>query len=247
MENYFLRYAEKNKLDVSNLNEFTIIDNGFNGYNNFITWADGDDMPDGWKKHIKGTQSSLGLHYRINLTAPGTRHLAYYTDPKRVFHRMWCVDNLSDREAKLSSIWFDSSFHLIQMLSSRLPGGGGWTSYQGYLVSEFNLIEPGKLDEEEENALLEVFEEVSNVEFPALIEQITRNIDNNLLSEEEENALEKEYPAAYEKIGDGFEPRRKIDRKILSVLGISENHQDELLKQLYPLLVNELVTLKQMM
>ena len=246
-EHYFLRYAHKGLLDASNLQEFTIIEDGFEEFNDFIKWADGDEMPDGWKDHVKGTQSSLGLHYRINLTAPGTRHLAYYSSPKRVFHRMWCVDGLSDKEAKVSSIWFDSSFHLIQMLSSRLPGGGGWTSYQGYLVSEFKLIEPDKLDEEDEDALLSVFNEVSDVEFPALVEQIARNIDDDLLSDEEENALEKEYPTAYEYLGDGFAPRKRIDSEVLSAIGISENRQDDLLKRLYPLLINELVALKQMM
>ena len=247
VDTYFLRYADKDTLDVSDLQDFTITDNNFDGFENFVKWADGDEMPDGWKDHIRGTQSSLALHYRIDLTAPGTRHLAYYTDPKRVFHRMWCVNNLTEKEAKLSSIWFDSSFHLIQMLSSRLPGKGGWTSYQGYLVSEFKLIETGKLDEEDEKTLLDVFDEVSDVEFPALVEQVTRNVNEDVLSEEEEDALEKEYPAAYEKIGDGFEPRKRIDREVLSVIGFSENRQDELLKQLYPLLINELVTLKRMM
>lgn len=247
VDEYFLRYANKDTLDVSDLQDFTITGDNFDGFENFVKWVDDDEMPDGWKDHIQGTQSSLGLHYRIDLTAPGTRHLAYYTDPKRVFHRMWCVNNLSEKEAKLSSIWFDSSFHLIQMLSSRLPGKGGWTSYQGYLISEFKLIETNKLDEENEDALLSVFNEVSDVEFPSLIEQISRNIDYDLLPEEEKNALEEEYPTAYEKMGDGFEPRKRIDREVLSVIGISENRQDELLKQLYPMLVNELVTLKQMM
>lgn len=247
VSNYFLRYADKDRLDVSDLRDFTITDDSFSEFDNFTNWSDGDEMPDGWKDHIQGTQAPLGLHYRIDLTAPGTRHLAYYTDPKRVFHRMWCVNDLSNKEAKLLSVWFDSSFHLIQMLSSRLPGKGGWTSYQGYLVSEFKLIEPDKLDKENEDELLSVFNEVSDVEFPSLVEQISRNIDDDLLSDEEENALEKEYPTAYEKMGDGFEPRKRIDREVLSAIGISENRQDELLKQLYPLLINELVALKQMM
>jgi hypothetical protein len=82
----------------------------------------------------------------------------------------------------------------------------------------FKVIDVSKLEKEEKNTLLQVFEKLSEVEFPSIIQQLEQR----------------------------FWARLELDKKILEILGFSEKEINELLPKVYNIIVNELKSQKEM-
>ncbi|UBF19622.1 type IIG restriction modification enzyme [Halorubrum tailed virus 10] len=246
VEPYFLRKPYRQKLDITDLEEHTVV-REFDELDRFLSLSEEDGIPDGWESHIVDNAAHTSIPETVDLTAPGTSHIVYFTSKPRVSHRMWMHSDLNEAESKVLSLWFDSSFGLLQMLLTRVPGRGGWTKYRKYTQNRFYTIHPNRLSDEDKELLMDCFEDVHDVEAPSLVKQMASNVNPDNLSDEQTAALERHFPEAEDELGDGFEPKKTLDETILSVLGFEETRMEEILETIYVDLLIELVELKEMM
>jgi len=110
----------------------------------------------------------LVLNRRFNLTAPGTKALAFFSDEKVLpvgLH--WSV--LLDRQvSKAMCLWFNSIFYLIELLLLHTETGG---SYMIITEGQARQLHIPNLSSCDINGLLQAFEQVRYMEFPPLVQQ----------------------------------------------------------------------------
>lgn len=241
VEPYFLRKPYRTKVDVSNIPEYTVV-RPFDSLDRFLSLAEQDEIPDGWEQHIEEKSSHMAIPETIDLTAPGTRHPVYYSDKNRVWHRMWMPSNFSKLDARLHTLWFDSSLGILQFLLSRVPGRGGWTKYRRYSQSRFFTLDPDSLNDTEKSHMESVWDDWSDTECPSLAQQMAQLTDDSQLDTDQKEKVER-YFEARDNIGDGFAPRKELDKAVVRVADLDET----ILDKIYPRLLMELVELKEMM
>lgn len=240
VEPYFLRKPYRTEVDVSSIPEYTVV-RSFDQLDRFLSLAEQDGIPDGWEDHLDEKAAHMAIPETIDLTAPGTRHPVYYSEPQRVWHRMWMPSGLTAREARVMTLWFDSCLGILQFLLTRVPGRGGWTKYRRYSQSRFYTLDPDVLSDTEYDRLDRVWGEWKDTECPSLVEQLTLLSDYDRMSSDDARRLERYY-GIRNKIGDGFKPRERLDSAVLDVLGMKSVPNG-----LYKDLLMELVELKEMM
>lgn len=133
------------------------------------------------------------------------------------------------------------------MLVSRIPSRGGWTEYHRNTVAKFYVPDPTSFSDEQQRALADAFTDIQDVEFPSIAEQLVLNTSETELSNEAEQRLSDAFPDLSNKLGEGFIPRRRVDRAVLEALNIPEDRHNRILELLYPALLNEIVHLKLIM
>lgn len=245
----FHRFPNKGELDLSGLPEYAVVNKDFDNADRFFQIAELEEYPKtNWEELARKRLAHLGFMRRVDLTSNGLCHLAYYSNEPRLFHgMMFCVPGMSAEDAKTLSLWMDSSLNLLQMLITRIPSRGGWTEYHRNTVEKFRIPDPTQMTADEQQRIDSLIEEIGDTEFPSITEQLVRNTPEEALSDRDKTKLRAAFPNLSEKLGDGFETRRKLDRTVMDVLEITPDRQDELLGMLYPALLKEIIALKQMM
>ncbi len=89
-------------------------------------------------------------------------------------------------------MWFNSTFTLSQIIIKRKETEGAFSQIDKYTLVNFLVLNPEKLNKNEKELILKIFEEVKDIELPSILEQ-----------------LKTKHPI-----------RRKIDESILKVLGV---------------------------
>lgn len=244
VEPYLLRKQYREQVDISDLDEYTVV-RDFNGLDRFLQLAEEDEIPDGWEKHVMNNSAHFAIPETAYLTAPGTSHPVLHSKTPRIFHRMWMYTNVDIQTAKLLTLWFDSSFGILQFLLSRLPGRGGWTKYRKYTQNRFKCIDPEKLESTDWDDAEECFESIHEVNAPSLVRQMAMNVTENDLTDDETTRLKDLFEGIEDVLGDGFEDRKMLDRFVLEILGIDDQRIDEILEKLYLDLARELIELRE--
>ena len=85
---------------------------------------------------------------------------------------MWCKQNIRINDARILSLWFNSTLNIIQIISERSETEGAFLEISEYMVKEFRTINPTKLTEGERDLLLKTFEDVLYTEVPSILEQL---------------------------------------------------------------------------
>jgi hypothetical protein len=241
------RISNREELDVSNITEYAVIEDPDD--DRFFDLIDDETVPSKWRGNVSTNLekrlSHVGFVRRPDVTAPGTRHLSYYTDPRRLYHAMWITPKLDAKEAKIFAVWMDSSFNFLQMMLHRQPRRGGFAKFEKHMVRNFRVPDWENLSTEDVNRFVEAFDTVSDTEFPPLYEQYTRLTPTSALSDPQIKDLESAFDGMSDCLGDGFNPRIEIDHTILEILDF-ENPK-AITDELYPNLLDELVALKTMM
>lgn len=245
----FHRIPYTSQLDLSGLQEYAVIRDDFDAVDRFFQLGEIDGYPKThWTELAEKRLSHLGFMRRLDLTASGLRHTAFYSNEPRLYHgMMFCLPGIEQKDAKRLSLWMDSSLNLLQMLISRVPDRGGWTKYHRNTVEKFSIPDPEQFSSEDETLLDDTFERISSEEFPSIAEQLIRNTPEVGLTEEDRDELETAFPERSEYLGDGFDPRREMDRTILRVIDVPDDRHEKILGLLYPALLKEIVALKLMM
>jgi len=127
---------------------------------------------------------------------------------------LWYFKNseYTHEELKLLSLYLNSILTIIQIILYKSETLGA--AYFELMKSDWNLfkiIDTSKLKKDEKQILLELFEKLSNVEFPAITEQLKKR----------------------------FWARMELDGAILRILGFSETEIDELLPKIYDSILSE--------
>jgi hypothetical protein len=172
------------------------------------------DTLDKWKSKVHERASNCLIVRRFVLPTPGLSFLAFYSDKPIVGADMWCVKGLSDEDAKILALWFNSTLNLLQVYVLRTLDT--WMKIHDYTLKEFLTLDTTKLDPEARKELLELFDEVGTVKLPSILQQLEQN-----------NPI-----------------RCKIDKAILKILGFNEKEIDGLLNELYTLLTDEIKRLR---
>lgn len=245
---YFLRYSYRKKADVTDLDEYVIVNTQFDKYDKFAQLGGGDPIPSGWRDHVQDAASHATVQRRCDLTAVGTSHLAFYSGEPRTFHRMWCFSDLNEVEAKVFTAFLDSNIGLLQLIISRLPERGGWTNYRRFNVERFSTLNPAKLPQEDINAITKAFDEYAEMDAPSLASRTARLTSRDALTDAEYAQLKSAYgDDMADSLGKGFDELELLDNTLLNALGYEPAERSKLKNELYPRLLMELVELKAMM
>lgn len=243
------RYSGRQKINLSDIPEYAILDDDWSGGDRYMSLTDEPTIPDKWSDRVDSRLGHISLVRRVDLTAPGTHHLAYYSEDKRLYpDMMWVLPNANSEEAKLLTAWFDSTFGWLQSIFDRIETRGGWIEWHGYIVDKYRVPRPSALgdDDRTREQIIESFDAVKNTDAPSLVKQLALNAKEEYLTDEQLERIDEALDMT-DAIGDEFEPRRKLDKGILTATNIPENNHDDFLNKLYSDMVNEIVALKLMM
>lgn len=172
-----------------------------------------------WREYLENRKTRLTVSRRFNLSALNTSALAFYSElavaPCKMF---WAIQGLSDEDAKILALWFNSTINIAQILSRRAETEGAFMGLDQYILQRFLVLDPSKLEPDRRDQLLSVFDQCAKTKLPSIIEQLkTKN------------------PV-----------RRAIDLAVLEALEIKGNHE-ELLDSAYTSISGTIETLATLM
>ena len=220
------RYAGLEHFDISNDTDY-VITKPFKELQHFLQASDieMDERKEAtklvkngeWGQFVENHSSKLALIYRARITGAGIHNLTFYSNKKMFFGgSFWMIEVDDDTQAKLLTLWLNSTLNLFQLFIERKETEGSWIWLDNYVMREFMMLDFFKLSEQETNTLLAVFEKLGKVSVPSLLEQIeTRN-----------------------------SARMEIDRALLRLLRLPEEEIDGFLDRLYSILAEEFRKLK---
>jgi tRNA1(Val) A37 N6-methylase TrmN6 len=173
-----------------------------------------------WKTYIDNRKSHLLLDERFDISATGTSALAFFSEDPIVGGGTMCsFKRMPKQDAKIISLWLNSTMNLLQIILQRKETRGAWMRVHHYMFDELQIINPTYLDQEQKKLLYEVFDKEAKQFLPSILNQLK---DKNPV-------------------------RSSIDRAFLKILGFSEEETKEILDYLYPALANEIEKLKTLM
>lgn len=171
-----------------------------------------------YERYLKKRKCNLILPFRFDISAPGTRILAYYAKTPIVASGvMWNVAGIEGDDAKIVALWMNSTLALLQMFLDRAETRGAFMELHMYVLED--LLIPKSLSAKNRTMLLELFAEVSRKKRASILEQL------------------KEHDPV----------RKKIDGAFMKVLGLTESEAEEFILRAYPMLHDEILKLKVMM
>ena len=209
------RPARTDKIDLTNVLDY-IITSEFDKVDKLLK---NPFMLGKWKSYVEPRLANLLISRRFDISAAGTKFIAYYSSLPLVGVDMWSFRGVSGDDAKIIGLWFNSTLNLLSILTQRTETRGAWMKIHEYMLKDSLMLDPSKLSTEERSLLLEVFNKIKDVSFPCVLEQLRER----------------------------FWARVEIDRAILKVLGFNEQETNQILDYLYPALTKEIEQLKTLM
>jgi len=166
-----------------------------------------------WEEFADKHSSKVALIYRARITGDSIHNLAFYSAQKMFFGgSFWMIEIDDDVQAKMLTLWLNSTLNLFQLFIERKETEGSWIWLDNYIMREFMMLDFSKLSKQEEMELLAVFEKHGKTAMPSLLEQI-----------ETKNTI-----------------RMEVDKILLRLLGMTEDEINSFLDRLYSILGREL-------
>jgi hypothetical protein len=234
----------RTSFDVSNVQDRILIET-FKGFNNIAAYCELSDqnITTEWKKWVEGRSVNLAVIETLHIEAPNTYFFAYYSEKPRSFSsKFWNVQTKSIDEAKLMTLWFNSSFNFIQLLINRVPTG--WFKIRGYVFKDIKAPSIDKLSKDTKEQANQVFEGIRYQQFPAIWVQLARNVTKESIYPTDLTLMKNSFDNFEGNLGKGFVPRRKIDRLFLEILGLKVRIPERFLSDLYLRLLKEICLVK---
>lgn len=145
--------------------------------------------------------------------------MLFFSEQATTGQNLWSLKNIDDEEAKILTLWFNSTLNLLQIYLQRIETRGAWMEINKEMINNFVLPNLTLIDINQKRNLLALFEESKKIKFPSIMDQLKNN----------------------------FSTRIKIDKEILKMLGFEEKQADNLIGDLYPELYQEINRLKELM
>lgn len=223
------RYAGLEHFDITGTTDYVIIKT-FGKFKEFLNASDikTDERKQAlknvqngrWEEFVREHSSKLALFYRVDITGPGTRNLAFYSEKKMFFGgSLWEIKVNDATQNRLLCLWFNSTLFLFQVLTERKETRGGWIWLDNYVLGEFMMPNFSRLSKNEVEILLKAFDNYGGTSMPSLLKQLREN-----------------HPA-----------RNEIDRAFLQLLGMNVKEIDPFLSELYRVIAREINTLREVM
>jgi hypothetical protein len=108
----------------------------------------------------------------MDLSAPGTHAIAFYSREKVAPTKSLWSMSLSDSHAKIMTLYFNSTLNLVQVLAERAETRGAFIRIREYFLKDFLVPDLKRLSSDAQKILLETFRTVSKTELPSLLEQL---------------------------------------------------------------------------
>jgi type I restriction-modification system DNA methylase subunit len=173
-----------------------------------------------WRRYAKSRKTNLVFIRRFNLSAPRTILFAHHSpDSFTASKMMYCFRDVSESDAKILTMWLNSTLNVLQVFLDRNETEGAFISLPKYSLMDMWVLDPRKLSKKERSAILHLYDKIKAIEFPSLLKQLK----------------------------DKFSARIEIDRLMLGVLGFVDDEIGRILDYLYPALANEIEQLKTLM
>jgi len=172
-----------------------------------------------WRKYLESRKTVLMVSRRFNLSAPNTAAMAFSSDrPVSPCKMFWAIQGLNAQEAKIMSLWFNSTINISQILAKRAETEGAFMGLDQYILQEFLVPDPISLSHEQRDQLVRTFDEQARIKMPSILDQLrTKN-----------------------------SVRRSIDLAFLRALGVKGDHE-ELLNRAYISIEKNIETLATLM
>jgi hypothetical protein len=215
------------KINLKDLKDFILL----NEFPNIIQFlSDGlkkssDEMNlefiNSWISHCDARSSNLFHSRRVNLSAPGTKLLAFFSPTLRIPTKLlWSIKSIPIDTAKILTLWFNSSIHLLQIILNRIETDGAFIEIGKYTFKSIKIIDISTLSDEEKLEILNYFKKIKDIKFPCILKQLKNN----------------------------FEIRKEIDDLFLKILGFEDKKKRrEIGKTLRAELYKEITQLKDVM
>jgi hypothetical protein len=173
-----------------------------------------------WNQYVKSRETNFVFIRRFDLSAPGTILFAHYSPNSFVASKMmYCFKDTSENDAKILTLWFNSTLNVLQVFLDRIETRGAFIGFSKYALLDTYVLNPLKLSREQKDTILSLYDKIKMVEFPSLLKQLK----------------------------DRFPARVEIDKLMLRVLGFGDDEINRILDYLYPALANEIEQLKTLM
>jgi hypothetical protein len=108
---------------------------------------------------------------------------------------LWSLKGIKEGEAKILTLWFNSTLNLLQVYLQRMETGGTWMEINSAMISDFYILNVDLLSSDEKSQLVDLFESLRKIPFPSILDQLKTS----------------------------FAPRKEIDLAILRLMGYSKN------------------------
>ena len=198
-----------------------VVSDRFSGDDLF--WStDANDALDRREYHVDSRLSDMILagYGNIDLTADGTSHLAIATETRTApTWTLWSVQTDSPEDAKILTLFYNSTFCLAKLLTERNEERGSVMKWRQGDLKDLPVVDLDELDEDEREELVNLYDEVAVQEFPSIVEQLD---------------------------GD-FESRERIDKTWARILGWETFEDGDEIERLHNQLAGFLMELSEMM
>lgn len=187
---------------------------GFDTIKKISKWKGAFD----WTSHAKNVnrkESFVVVGRRFRPNSNNTHHFAFFSKAKLVSPHTFKMLNFSEEdEAKMQTLFLNSSITIANILTYREQTTGGFTDIMESELVSFDILNFKKLTEKQKATMRSLFDKLKDSEFASITDQYLKR--------------EKE--------------RRLLDTTILEVLGFGKEEIDKILEKLYSAIIEELQT-----
>lgn len=166
------RSSGVNRINVTELLDYVVVERGWKDFERFKELSNSEPSSETREK-VERRLGNVLISWRLNLSAPGTHLLAFYAakyaSPSKMF---WSIKLSDENDAKILTLFLNSTFNLLQYLLSRVETEGAFIEIFKYILEDFYVLDPRKLTTRRRKYLLRVFDKVKNKEFPSILQQL---------------------------------------------------------------------------
>jgi len=144
-----------------------------------------ESIVNSWKNRFESRKAHVLMGRRFDISAPGTKWIAFYSDAEIVgTDHFWCLKGLVGDDAKIVTLWLNSTFSLLQLIVKRKETRGAWMKLEEYTLKEIKIPPILSMPLKVKQTLLETFEKIKNVKPPSIFEQLKNKFWGRLLIDE---------------------------------------------------------------
>jgi len=206
------------KMDITDCCDWFICQR-FKGFETVELVLVGTDVDfDALNRQAEAKAAYLVVGYRLNLAAPGTKLLAFYSREKVVAQQAFSSLHADPEMAKALCLWLNGVAFIVQILANRAETEGSFCNLTDEMLRQ-TFAPASDFLAAHRKEFSDAFERFKAVEWRSLLEQLEA----------------------------GDKERYELDRFLLKLLGFTEGELDRWLPQVYGAMAGELRSLKEAM
>jgi len=151
--------------------------------------------------HLESREAFLVAAGRnnVNLASKGTHLLGFVCrEPIPPTWSFWSIRTASLEDSRLLALWWNSTFHLVQLMESRAEVGGSWVGWLKDTLLQLTALKPTALTPEARRDLLRVYETWKAKPFPSLLDQLEKHFEGRIAID---TAIAKALGTSVEELG----------------------------------------------